>query len=88
LSGCEVVLAERTREAKVCCCCGLFKATEPNGLCKDCAKNCVAFLLKDKPCATINMHNYGFEICVVQYKSDSGEEREKAKETIREYQKW
>jgi hypothetical protein len=31
---------------------------------------------------------YGFDICVVQYKSDSQEEREKAKETIREYQRW
>jgi hypothetical protein len=37
---------------KLCCCCGLFPATEPNGLCKDCAENCAGYLLKDKPCVT------------------------------------
>jgi hypothetical protein len=39
----------------LCCCCGLFVATKPNGLCKDCADHCAGFLLKDKPCITTNL---------------------------------
>lgn len=42
----------------LCCCCGVFLATEPNGLCKDCAENCAGYLLKDKPCQT-------FEACKI-----------------------
>jgi hypothetical protein len=42
----------KTLEQNLCCCCGLFLATQPNGLCKDCADNCAGYLLKDKPCQT------------------------------------
>jgi hypothetical protein len=31
---------------------------------------------------------YDFEICVVQYKNDSAEERQRAKETIKEFLRW
>lgn len=31
---------------------------------------------------------YGFKVCVVQYKNDSAEERQRAKETIKEFLRW
>jgi len=31
---------------------------------------------------------YGFDVCVVQYKNDSAEERQRAKETIKEFLRW
>lgn len=43
----------------ICCCCGLFPATEPNGLCTDCAEHCAGFILKDKPCMTVERHYDG-----------------------------
>jgi hypothetical protein len=39
----------------LCCCCGLFPAIEANGLCKDCAAHCAGYILKDKPCQTIEV---------------------------------
>jgi len=44
---------EKWKQPNLCCCCGTWKATEPNGLCRDCAENCAGSLLKDKPCETI-----------------------------------
>ena len=44
-------------EKKLCCCCGLFPATEPNGLCKDCAENCAGYLLKDSPASQLKAQN-------------------------------
>jgi hypothetical protein len=44
---------KRRSNIELCCCCGFAVATEPNGLCKDCAENCAGYLLKDKPCITI-----------------------------------
>jgi len=44
-----------SKKKNLCCCCGLFLATELNGLCKDCAENCAGYLLKDKPCITVEM---------------------------------
>ena len=46
-------IKKQKTERNLCCCCGLWLATEPNGLCKDCAENCAGYLLKDKPCVTI-----------------------------------
>lgn len=48
---------EKFKEKRnLCCCCGLWLATEPNGLCKDCADNCAGYLLKDKPRITTEDH--------------------------------
>jgi len=43
----------------LCYCCGLFVATEPNGLCSHCARFCVGVRFKDgKPmCKTIEALN-------------------------------
>jgi hypothetical protein len=41
------------KKRPLCCCCGLVPASEPNGLCRDCAENCAGYILKDKPCSTI-----------------------------------
>ena len=37
----------------LCCCCGGFEATEPNGLCEYCAALCVSGRLKGEGCRVV-----------------------------------
>jgi len=46
-------LLDGEQTKNICSCCGFAPATEPNGLCKDCAEHCAGFMLKNKPCSTI-----------------------------------